>query len=61
MQSCELVTFVTAVACTISQCYSEDELAVIAAVFSQLGDTLETILAQEQLCNDDKATDKCTV
>lgn len=57
MQSCELVTFVTAVACTMSQCYSEDELAVIAAVFSQLGDTLATILAQEQLCSNDKTSD----
>ncbi|BCJ95977.1 hypothetical protein acsn021_35460 [Anaerocolumna cellulosilytica] len=60
MQSCELVTFVTAVACTMSQCYSEDELAVIAAVFTQLGDTLTTILAQEQLCSDDKASNKST-
>lgn len=50
MQPCELVAFVTAIACSISKCCSKEELPVIAAVFSQLGDTLETIIAQEEAC-----------
>lgn len=52
MRSCELVAFVTAAACTIAQCYPEEELPVLAAVFTQLGDTLSTIMAQEEACKD---------
>lgn len=49
MKSCELVTLISAVACSISNCYSDDELAVLATAFTQLGDTLATILASEAL------------
>ena len=52
MRSCELVTLITAIACSISQCYPSEELPVIAAIFTQLGDTLGTIIAQEEFCND---------
>lgn len=51
MNSCELVAFVSSAACTISQCYPPEELAVLAAILTQLGDTLETILANEELCS----------
>jgi hypothetical protein len=47
MRSCELAATITAIACTIANNYSDDELAVLAAAFTQLGDTLGTILAQE--------------
>lgn len=49
--SCELVTFVSSIACAISECYSKDDVAILAAVLSQLGDTLTTILTHEELCN----------
>lgn len=51
MQACELVTYITAIACAISKCCTEDELEILASVFSQLGDTLATISLQNQLCN----------
>lgn len=51
MRSCELVTLITVIACSITECYSSEELPVIAAIFTQLGDTIETILAQEEFCN----------
>ncbi|MDF2543321.1 MAG: hypothetical protein K0S47_3039 [Herbinix sp.] len=56
MQSCEFVTYITAIACALTKCYDEDELNLLAATFSQLGDTLATILAREALCDskDDK-------
>lgn len=54
MNSCELVAFVSSVACTLSKNCMEDELAVMAAVFSQLGDTLDTILVHNEICCDDK-------
>lgn len=50
MQSCELATYITALACAISKCCSEDEIAVISTALTQLGDTLATIAAQNQLC-----------
>lgn len=50
MNSCEFVTFISAVACSLSNCCSKDELSLLAAVFSQLGDTLATILTREEIC-----------
>jgi len=53
MNSCELVTFVSAAACSISKCVSREELEVLAAVFTQLGDSISTILAHRSLCSND--------
>lgn len=50
MNSCELVTLVSSIACAIAKNHTSDEISLIAAVFSQLGDTLETIQANEELC-----------
>ena len=50
MNSCELVTFVSTLACQIASTHSADETALIAAILVQLSDSLETILAHEQLC-----------
>lgn len=47
MDSCELVFLVSSLACTISQNKSVDELNLLAAVFTQLGDTLATIAATQ--------------
>lgn len=43
MNSCELITFVTAIACQIAQDNTTDEVEVLGAIFTQLGDTLTTI------------------
>lgn len=51
MQSCELATYITALACAISKCCTDDEMAVLSSAFNQLGDTLGTISAQNQLLN----------
>lgn len=53
MNSCELVNLVSALSCLIVQNYEEEQIAVIAAVFTQLGDSLATILANDALCNKD--------
>jgi hypothetical protein len=50
MQSCELAASITAIACTIAQCCNKEDLPLIAASLTQLGDTLATINAQEELC-----------
>jgi len=57
MDECELITLVTAVACGISKCCSEDDISLLSVVMSQLGDTLATILTQREI-NEKKSKDK---
>ena len=45
----ELTLLVAAVANALFDCMTADELAVLAAIFNQLGDTLETLAAQAVL------------
>ncbi len=54
MNSCELVNLVSMLSCLIVQNYTEDQIAVLAAVFTQLGDSLATILANEALLDTNK-------
>ena len=52
MKKCalELTTTISAAASAIAKDLSDDQLAFIAAVFNQLGDTLDTISAYRALC-----------
>ena len=50
MNSCELAAYVSSVACAIAKSCRKEDLAVMAAVFTQLGDTLTTILAHQEAC-----------
>lgn len=43
MNSCAFVNFISLLACEIAKDKSQDELAILAAFFTQLGDTLATI------------------
>lgn len=53
MSPCELVMLISAVSCAISEKVDKDELDLLAAAFTQLGDTLATIsLSREQNCKD---------
>lgn len=54
MDECELVIFVSTIACAISKNCCDDDLSVLASVFNQLGDTISTILARRE------ANNKCT-
>jgi hypothetical protein len=47
MDDCELVAFITALACGISKCFSEEEIEILGPAFTQLGDTLATILVKK--------------
>ncbi len=51
MQSCEFAMTITALACNIAQGKTSEEIALYAALFSQLGDTLATIDAHQVLCS----------
>lgn len=50
MNSCELVTYVSSIACVLSKNCQTEDLELLAAIFSQLGDTLATILVNNALC-----------
>lgn len=50
MHSCDLAVSVSVLACCIAEGKSQEELALISSIFSQLGDTIETIAAQQALC-----------
>ena len=50
MSPCEFAMTISAIACCIAEGRSSDEIALISSVLSQLGDTLETIAAQQALC-----------
>ena len=57
MQNCEFVTFISAIACAIAKGKSENELNILSAVFSQLGDTLATISVLD--ASDSNADNNC--
>ena len=50
MNACELTAAITALANTIACQFSDGDLALIAAVLVQLGDTLSTIAARRAVC-----------
>ena len=50
MNSLELTSAVTALANALACKLSVDEIALLASIFVQLGDTLATIAARESLC-----------
>lgn len=49
MDACQLTAAVTALANVLAQRLSDEEAALLAAVLTQLGDTLATIAAQREL------------
>lgn len=51
-KSLEVTSAVTALANAIACSLTVDEIALIASIFVQLGDTLATIAARESLCAD---------
>lgn len=55
MNSLELTGAITALANALSCSLSIDEIALLAGIFVQLGDTLATIAAHENLCKDKKS------
>ena len=50
MNSCQLTTSITAVANGIAQNLTTDEIALLAAILVQLGDTLATIATNRSIC-----------
>ena len=51
MNACELTASITALANTLACNLTEDELNLLGAIFSQLGDTLTTIATHKSICS----------
>jgi hypothetical protein len=51
MDSCQLAVFVSTIACSIYKSVSTDDSKVIAAVLTQIGDTLATMLINAEVNN----------
>lgn len=65
MNSCNLVITLTGIACTLANCLSEEELELLSTSLVQLGETLETIIANEnfqrECCNrSERCNDPCS-
>ena len=57
MEDCDLILLISAIACSIIKCCPDDEVTILAAAFTQLGDTLATYLTQKDL-RESKSKDK---
>ena len=60
MNDCDLIVTITAIACGIIKCCSDDDISIMSAAFSQLGDTLATYLTQKELCENKQKNEDCT-
>ncbi|MGN1348938.1 MAG: DUF6774 domain-containing protein [Acutalibacteraceae bacterium] len=55
MNPCELTASITAIANLLAGKLNTDELNLLGAVLTQLGDTLTTVAAQRTLCENKEA------
>lgn len=50
MNNCPNLYFLSTVACKLSECLSEEELAILSADLMTLGDMLASIIAHQSSC-----------
>lgn len=55
MKNCSNLFYLSSVACKLSECLSEGELAVLASDLVVLGDMLASILARQACLKDEQA------
>ena len=53
MNSCELVTFITAFSCSVAKCMPKEDIPLLISMLSEFTTTLATILANENRNNPD--------
>ena len=57
MNSCSNLYFLSTIACRLSDCLSEKELAVLSADLVVLSDVIANMLARDELCMKQKSSD----
>lgn len=55
MKNCSNLYYLSTIACKMSECLSEEELAVLASDLVVLGDMLASILARQSYAKDEQA------
>ena len=50
-EALELTTFINSLSVAAANCLDDDELALVAAVLTQIGDVLAVIAVQRSICN----------
>lgn len=56
MNSCNDVFLLSTIACKLSECLTEDELALLAINLTTLGDLLQTIATRQAICSPKSST-----
>ncbi len=56
MNPCEIVTLVSAISCAIAKNRSIQELNILSAIFTQIGDSLTTIAVTRNTSNNSTTT-----
>lgn len=51
MNDCSDLYILSTIACKLSECLTEEELAILSANLVALGDMLEVVLARQAVCN----------
>ena len=51
--NCSNLFTLSAIACQLAECMSENELNILSADLTTLADMLESIIARQTACNDD--------
>lgn len=49
MDECCLITVISGIACAITKSCSDDDISILTAALTQLGDTLATYLTQKEI------------
>lgn len=52
MNTCSDLYVLSTIACKLSECLTEEELIILAANLTALGDLLEVILARQSVCKE---------
>lgn len=60
MNPCEIVTLVSAISCAIAKNRSVEELNILSAIFTQIGDSLTTIAVTRSPINSNNKTNNPT-
>ena len=53
MKNCSNLYILSTIACQLSECLEEEELAVLSADLMTLGDMLASIIAHQAACKDE--------
>lgn len=60
MNNCTNLFYLSAIACQLSECLSEEEISLLSSDLVVLSDMLANIITRNDLCNNNHADNDCT-